>query len=356
MTMKIYAAALLALCAFQSANGFVVQPNAVKPSLSLKSSYSDRDFYETGVMDRARSAGPRSMGGPLARRSAAPGYETGTYGRRDTFADVYPTVVQGGSLRTWSFPEEVMDRVEVRLETEGRPLNANVELWQGPDNCPQKLKVYIEDGNFRPFSAVLATPRRTGGSNTVGIRNTSTLEFPMEAAVIPQRGPNGGVWDLYYGPSDTAMMKTLQGGSVHTMPFPPGVESVQVMLLTDGRPLNAKVELMQGPNNNKQEIEIYSEDGMERPFLAVIDTPGTGNVIRVVNTATMEFPMYAAMEPLEVQPGYTPGAYDYGYGAGSSTGGAAYGGYDSSRDRFLQGRQGFDYNRGSSVYNGRPIF
>lgn len=300
------------------------------------------------------------MGGPLARRTTSPAYDMG-YTRRSTFDDVMPTTVQGGSLRTWSFPEQMFDRVEVRLETEGRPLNADVELWQGPDNCPQKLKIYVEDGFYRPCSAILATARSNAGSNTVGVRNTSTLEYPMAAAVIPQVGSNG-LWDIYMGPPDTAEMRTLQGGSVETVPYPPGVESVQVMLLTDGRPLNAKIELMQGPNQNKQEIEVYSEDGRERPFLAVIDTPGTGNVIRVVNTATMEFPMYAAMEPLEVSSGYSASAYDYGYGPGSYGGGM--GGYDSTRERFLNGRQGFDYNRaysrggmgGGYNYNGRPTF
>ena len=73
----------------------------------------------------------------------------------------------------------------------------------------------------------------------------------MAACVEPENG-DAGLWDIFDGPDDYRLARTVQGGSVHTIPFAPEVESVQILLKTDGRPLNARVELLQGPNNNKQ--------------------------------------------------------------------------------------------------------
>lgn len=193
-------------------------------------------------------------------------------------------LVQGGSLRTWSY--RAAKRVQVVVTTNGRPLDAEIEVWNGPDNTPCKMRVYAEDGDLRPYSAVLQTPR---GPNTIAVRNIGVLEFPIAATVA-----SGNV----DGPSDVCLSSTttIQGGAVRTYPFPPGIDGVQVFLCTNGRPLNARVELLQGPSNVKQVVELYTEDGCERPFFGLVSTPGAAaNVVRVVNTAPIELPLSASV-------------------------------------------------------------
>jgi hypothetical protein len=196
-------------------------------------------------------------------------------------------LVQGGSLRTWSYKSPAVEQVQVVLSTEGRPLDADIELWHGPDNTPVKMRVYVENGQIRPFSAVIETPR---GPNTVAIRNIGQIEFPIAADVIAD------VVDVPSVDCASASM-TIQGGALRTYPFDPTVDSVEVQIKTDGRPLNARIELLQGPNNNKEVIELYTEDGCDRPFFCILATPGSGNVVRIVNTSPVEFPMSAAVVP-----------------------------------------------------------
>jgi len=213
-------------------------------------------------------------------------------------------LVQGGSLRTWSYRSPLVEQVQVVLSTEGRPLDADIELWHGPDNTPLKMRVYVENGQLRPFSAVIETPR---GPNTVAIRNIGQIEFPLAADVFAS--------DIEEPSADCiAAAMTIQGGALRTEAFDPLVDSVQVLLKTDGRPLNARVELLQGPNNNKQVVELYTEDGLDRPFFCILETPGSGNVVRIVNTAPVEFPMTASVVPHSINEAMASGALIGGTG------------------------------------------
>lgn len=283
--MKIYYS-LFALSAVAPAMGFVANkaPATFGTALNVggdvngygPSTLETRAFGREGSIDSRISDLERGMPG---RRGGA-----GLWDERTTL------IVQGNTLKTWSYASPAIERVQVALKTEGRPMDADIELWQGPDNTPCKMRVYVENGAIRPFSAVVETPR---GPNTIAVRNIGQIEFPLTACVTAEDVPI---------PADVEREASMiiQGGALRTYPFDPAVNTVRVLLKTDGRPLNARIELLQGPNNNKQVVELYTEDGFDRPFFMEIETPGSGNVVRIVNTAPVEFPLTAWVEPGEI--------------------------------------------------------
>jgi hypothetical protein len=202
-------------------------------------------------------------------------------------------LVHGGTLKTWSYASPAVERVQVFLGTEGRPLDADIELWQGPDNTPVKMRVWSQDGNTRPFNAVIETPH---APNTVAIRNIGGTAFPLAANLVAN--------EVEEPVSDFAPGATMvQGGSLKTFTFEQPVQRVEIMMKTDGRPLNARIELIQGPNNNKQVIEVYCDDGVAHPFFMILDTPGDGNVVRVENAGPVEYPLTASVQPHFVDEG-----------------------------------------------------
>ncbi|OEU23439.1 hypothetical protein FRACYDRAFT_179313, partial [Fragilariopsis cylindrus CCMP1102] len=204
--------------------------------------------------------------------------------------------IHGGSQKTWSFVQN-SNMVQVHMKSDGNPMNANIELWQGPGNTPQKVTLYSEDGKARPFRSFFSTPDSTNGSsNSISIRNTASMEFPIQAVL------EGG--------KETASTSTLgnnnnekmvQGGATITERFEPNVNSVQVFISSEGRPINCRIELISGPNNIKQVMEVYCEEGNTRPFYTIIETPGyTTGVVRIINCSTMEFPFTSIVQPWDV--------------------------------------------------------
>mmetsp|Transcript_16034 Transcript_16034/g.36769 ORF Transcript_16034/g.36769 Transcript_16034/m.36769 type:complete len:371 (-) Transcript_16034:185-1297(-) len=223
--------------------------------------------------------------------------------------------IQGGKcLKTWNIMNKDIDRVSVMLNNEGVPLSAQVEVWQGPESTPMRLQVASDDGLTYPFSAVLETPNT---HNSVAVRNMSPMEFSMGACVVAdvedaKAGGNkvAGQGAVVQTLSDLGEPFVVHGSNgVESFQFESTVESIQVMLETDGRPLHARVELIQGADENKQVIDIMSENGLAQPFFAVIDTPtlsmGAGATVRVVNTApSTVFPLTAKVEPYLVNDEY----------------------------------------------------
>jgi hypothetical protein len=122
------------------------------------------------------------------------------------------------------------------------------------------------------------------------------MEFPFNACI----NIDNSIGDARKELMEAGNANLIQGGALRSYTLPEHVESVQVLLRTDGRHLVAKVELLQGPNNKKQVFDVYASDGSYRPLHIVIDTPGGGNVLRIINKYTMEYPLLATVEPLVV--------------------------------------------------------
>ena len=67
----------------------------------------------------------------------------------------------------------------------------------------------------------------------------------------------------------------------------PEIDSVQLLLMTCGQPLNARIELLQGPNNVKQHLNLRC-GGSTQPYHFVVDTPGPNWMMRLNSKKFLE--------------------------------------------------------------------
>jgi hypothetical protein len=160
--------------------------------------------------------------------------------------------------------------------------------------------------------------------------STTTSKSPLQSLIerlmatsTPQRIEGTTTIASRYIPSSSG--DTLIQPHVHTVSLARNVVSVQVLLRTEYmRPLQARVELIlkETSSKNKRDpgrvlqrtiVEVFSEDGMNRPFFAALETPKKRTrrtkegedddekkysvSLRVVNLSGTEFPLFASVEP-----------------------------------------------------------
>jgi hypothetical protein len=235
--------------------------------------------------DRPRGILPN---GP--RSSIAPyGSNSDFYRRRDS-----DNVLQGNSRNSYSTPGG-SHLVELG-SSNGRPIDATVETWVGPDNTPQKIRVYSQDGSrYR-----IRTVSSSYDINTVSVKNEGNLAYPLQTEVTPVPPE---LQEMKYRRITSPRSGRPQGiqvqgeGSVKTFPIPVDVSAVMVTLQTDGLPLNAKMEILEGPNNVKLSAEVYN-DGMHGPAQLILDAPGfMSSTLRIRNTGPMSYPFHVLVEP-----------------------------------------------------------
>mmetsp|Transcript_10725 Transcript_10725/g.28649 ORF Transcript_10725/g.28649 Transcript_10725/m.28649 type:complete len:139 (+) Transcript_10725:206-622(+) len=138
--MVRFSAVILALCLAVTTQAFAPTRAFSKGRVLM----STNDLYQSAPP--ATGQGQQVFGGTFSQGSglAAPGR-----GRQMTADSTI--LVQGGSLRTWSYRSPLVEQVQVVLSTEGRPLDADIELWHGPDNTPWQVGGFRQERQVPPL-------------------------------------------------------------------------------------------------------------------------------------------------------------------------------------------------------------
>ena len=110
------------------------------------------------------------------------GYGTGGYGGYGYGGNDVRRVQGGGSRRTYRNAEGV------NLRSQGMPMDAEMEFWDGPDNSPMRMRVRSQDGSnygFHINSPGYGAHRGDGGygrgSHSISVRNRGPVEYPVYA-------------------------------------------------------------------------------------------------------------------------------------------------------------------------------
>jgi len=193
--------------------------------------------------------------------------------------------IEGQTRKTWTFGDTSQEDIEVFMTSSGRPIEANIDLWIGPDWTPYNLKAYSEDGNLRPIQTLVGTRNKIA---TVEIKNTAPMEFPLNAGCNYAVPP---LADVRSKMPETTDGNYIEGGAIWSLPIQAGMEQVAVLLETDTRQLNAVIEILAGPNNPKQSYKVFTNNGLLNSLYVVFNSVGgEGNTIRIKNIAPVEFP------------------------------------------------------------------
>jgi len=200
--------------------------------------------------------------------------------------------VEGKTRKTWKFNDLSKDRVQVALTSEGRPVDAEIQLWLGPDWTPFTLKAYSEDGKSRPIQTLVGTRNKAA---MIEVRNVGEYEFPFNAASNYAKGSMATL------PGDMVASiagEKCQGGALRSFPLDATTEKLEVVLNTDGKQLNARVELLNAPNNPKQIYEVFTNNGELNSLCLCFECIDPGNTVRIVNLAPVEFPCYIHLKEM----------------------------------------------------------
>lgn len=208
-----------------------------------------------------------------------------------------------GTVKTFPIPPDAT-RIEYIVETEGRPMKASIDMWVGPIRQTHTLKIDSQDGSKNPYRGILKVKP---AYQELKISNSGPYEFPMSAGIriaSTERADElikatDDLWDKV----DHTVVQG--GGAIRSFPIDTSVDVVQLMFWSrdvGGKGPHAKVEVLQGPNNQRQLINARCSGGSQ-PYTCLIETPGAGWTLRITNLKELEFPFECAVVPYKAGKG-----------------------------------------------------
>ncbi|KAH8075838.1 hypothetical protein JL720_10548 [Aureococcus anophagefferens] len=159
------------------------------------------------------------------------------------------------------------------------PVAADIQLWIGPDWTPFSMKAYSEDGKLRPIQTLIGTRNKAAMIEGAMVNKPATI--PAEATTSSER---------------------VDGGALRSYPIDASVKQLEVVLKTDGKQLNARIELLNAPNNPKQTFECFTNNGELNSLCVCFNIPDEYTTVRVINLAPVEFPCNVHLNEREAAP------------------------------------------------------
>ena len=133
---------------------------------------------------------------------------------------------------------------------------------------------------FSPLSSLTMGKASSSSATTTSLESQALPEAAFDPSLFPMDIP----------------MELIQGGkTVKTYPLAPGVERIQLLFQTNGRPLKCKVGLWLGPLRQTHNCEMNIEDGSEFPFRYILKFKNVGQVLRIETSKMHELPVLAGV-------------------------------------------------------------
>lgn len=281
---------LFALSALASASAFAPLPIAtgINGYQSQSKSKSKSQLYNLGPSD-GKSAGVTSKTSEWEISQISPNVQ-----------------IQGQTRHTWNMADASKEIVQVALHSNGRPIQADLQVWIGPNWTPVTINAKSEDGSEYPIQTLIGTRNKAAN---LEVMNTGPYTIPIKAAVSYAIDPLASARDNL---ANEVQGQYMEGGSIHNLAFAPNINQLQILLKTEGKQLNARIELLNGPSNVKASLEVFTNNGALNSLFVVFDTPGAGNAIVVKNLAPLEYPCELYAKASQVEAVNTGGGVNWG--------------------------------------------